>query len=183
AMRTTTRGTDAGEFAGRHVVVTVDGGRVNIRRRVAGRPKKGGRKHFVTEWREPKLLTVYVVDDEGKRDRTIAPVIDGTLGDADAVFELLTFHLLRMGAHAARHLTVAGDGAPWIWARTAALRTALGLPEDRVTEVVDWFHVVERLTEFAKARTKWTDEQREAWLTEQKDRLAEGDVESVEAAI
>jgi hypothetical protein len=183
AMRATTCGDDAGEFAGRHVVVTVDGGRVNIRRRVAGRPKKGGRKRFVTEWREPKLLTLYVVDDEGKRDRTVAPVIDGTLGDADAVFELIAFHLLRMGAHAARHVTFAGDGAPWIWARTAGLRKTLGLTEEKFTEVVDWYHVVERLSELASKQARWSDEERETWLSEQKERLAEGDVEAVETAL
>lgn len=183
AMQRTKRGNDEGEFAGRHVVATVDGGRVNIRRRVAGRPRKGGRKHFVTEWREPKVLTLYVVDEDGKRDRTVLPIIDGTLGDADAVFELLLFHLRRMGAHAARHVTLAGDGAPWIWARAAGLRESLGLSEDRFTEVIDWYHVVQRLSDFAKQHAKWTDEQREAWLTEQKDRLAEGDVEAIEASL
>ena len=149
----------------------------------AGRPREGDRKHFVTEWREPKLLTLYVVDDEGKRDRSVAPVIDGTLGDADAVFELIRFHLLRMGAHAATHVTVAGDGAPWIWTRTEGLRKSLGLPEGQFTEVVDWYHVVERLSELASRQTRWSDQERESWLSEQKERLAEGRVEEVEAAL
>jgi hypothetical protein len=181
AMRSTTSGNDAGAFVGRHVVVTVDGGRVNTRRRVAGRPPKGGRKNFVTEWREPKLLTLYVVDEDGKRDRKIPPVIDGTLGDADTVFDLIRYHLLRMGSHLAKHVTVAGDGAQWIWTRTEDLRRSLGLPPERFTEVVDWFHAVERLTDVAKRQLK--DEERVAWVAEQKDRLAGGSVEAVEAAI
>ena len=85
AMRETHVGNDDGEFVDRRVAVAVDGGRVCIRRRVAGRPRKGGRKHFVTEWREPKVITIYVVDDEGKRDKEVLPVTDATLGDADAV--------------------------------------------------------------------------------------------------
>lgn len=65
AMKDQQHGNDDGEFAGRRVVVTVDGGRINIRRRVGGRPKKGGRKHFETEWREPKILTLYVLGPDG----------------------------------------------------------------------------------------------------------------------
>ncbi len=42
AMRAQEGGCDDGPFAGRRVVAAVDGGRVNIRRRVAGRPRKGG---------------------------------------------------------------------------------------------------------------------------------------------
>jgi hypothetical protein len=32
----------------------------------------------VTEWREPKVLTLYVVGADGKRDRSVPSVIDGT---------------------------------------------------------------------------------------------------------
>ena len=109
--------------------MAVDGGRVRIRRRVAGRPRKGGRKRFVTEWREPKVVTIYVVDEEGKRDKHVLPVTDGTLGDADAVFALLRYHLLRLGVHRATDVTFLGDGAKWIWSRTSCscflLRSAL----------------------------------------------------------
>ncbi len=183
AMRATTEGNDAGEFAGRRVVAAVDGGRVNIRRRVAGRPKKGGRKHFVTEWREPKILTLYVIDDNGKRDRTVAPVIDGTLGDADAVFDLVRYHLLRMGAHLATELVVLGDGAKWIWNRVETLRQELKLPVERVTQIVDYYHVIERLTELARSRSRWSEERRAAWVSDQKEHLCEGRVEAVEASI
>lgn len=183
AMRAIVGGNDDGAYAGRRVVVAVDGGRVNIRRRVAGRPRKGGRKKFVTEWREPKLLTLYVLDENGKRDRTVEPVIDGTLGDADAAFDLVRYHLLRVGAHLATELVVVADGAKWIWNRTGELRQALGLPEDRVTEVVDYFHVAERLTELSKSRPRWSDDQRQAWLSEQKEHLNEGSIEEIEAAV
>src|SRR5690606_25018136 len=86
AMRSLKAGDPGGPFVGRRVVAAVDGGRVFIRRRTAGRPRKGGRKHFKTEWREPKILTLYVLDENGKRDRSVDCVIDGTLGDADAVY-------------------------------------------------------------------------------------------------
>lgn len=144
-MRQTKEGVDGGVFAGRKVVVTVDGGRINIRRRVAGRPRKGGRKRFVTEWREPKILTLYVMGDAGKRDKSVPPVIDGTLGDADAVYDLIRHHLLRLGGHQAAELALVGDGAVWIWNRGEELRKELGLPPEPFHEILDYFHAAERL--------------------------------------
>jgi len=172
-----------GPFAGRRVVAAVDGGRVNIRRRVAGRPRKGGRKKFETEWREPKILTLYVVDENGKRDRTIPSVIDGTLGNADAVFELLRYHLVRMGAKQAESLVFVSDGAKWIWNRTDKLRKALDLDVESFHEIVDYFHVVERLSDLSKTQSRWGEEVRMAWLLEQKKRLKRGDIEAIEDVV
>lgn len=184
AMKATSVGNESGEFIGLRVAVGVDGGRVNIRRRVAGRPRKGGRKHFVSEWREPKVLTVYALGDNGERDKRHRVMLDGTLGDADKVFRLLTYHLLRLGVHRAEQVVFLGDGAKWIWNRTDRLRQALGLSTDRFFEVLDYFHVVERLTKLASEKSRWSTEQRSAWVDEQKTRLMEGDVDAVaEAAV
>lgn len=172
-----------GELAGRRVVAAVDGGRVLVRRKVAGRPRKGGRKRFVTEWREPKVVTIYVIGDDGKRDRSIPSVIDGTLGDADAAFELLSYHLLRLGAKEATEVTLVGDGATWIWNRATWLRERLGLPTDRFHEVVDYFHAVERLGAVVKAQEGLSEQQRTSWLSELKRRLKAGSVEGVELAL
>ncbi|MDP6408273.1 MAG: hypothetical protein QGI46_02755, partial [Planctomycetota bacterium] len=181
AMRAQQGGDDDGEFAGRRVVVTVDGGRINIRRRVAGRPKKGGRKRFETDWREPKVLTLYVLGDDGKRDRRVRSVIDGTMGDADAVFDLIRYHLLRLGAHKATDVALVGDGALWIWKRASWLREQLGLPVERFHEIVDYFHAVERLGDFAKSRTRWSEERQREWLAFQKKRLKAGEIEDIES--
>lgn len=182
AIVDTIEGNPDGAFAGRRVVAAVDGGRVQIRRRVAGRPKKGGRKHFVTEWREPKILTLYVLNADGKRDRSVPSVIDGTLGDADAVFDLLRYHLLRMGAHLAAELTLIGDGAEWIWNRAEGLRRSVGVAKERFHEVLDYFHAVERLGELSKAHMPGDEAARLSWLHEQKQRLKAGDTEDIEAA-
>jgi len=171
-----------GELSGRRVIATVDGGRVLLRHRVAGRPRKGGRKRFITEWREPKVLTIYVVDAHGKRDRTVASVIDGTLGDANDVFALMRYHLLRLGAHEATELALVGDGAPWIWARAEALRAHLKLPPERFHQVIDYFHVVERLGELA-ALQGWSDDERNLWLGQQKRALKTCPIEVVEQAV
>lgn len=180
-MRAQKQGADDGPFAGRRVVAAVDGGRVLIRKRLSGRPKKGGRRRFETEWREPKVLTIYVLDPDGSRDRSVASVIDGTLGDADAVFALLEYHLRRMGAHRATELTLIGDAAPWIWNRAEGLRSRLGIPTERFAEIVDYFHAVERLCELSKAHIHDGEETRLQWLREQKRRLKLGRIEELEA--
>jgi len=182
-IRSTLESATTGPLAGRRVVAAVDGGRINVRRRVPGRPKKGGRKKFVTEWREPKVLTIYVVGPDGKRDRTIPPVLDGTMGDADAVFELLAYHLMRLGVASATELVLVGDGAPWIWARGQRLRERVGVCAERFIEIVDYFHVSERLSEVADAQTEWSEEERKAWLRRQKDQLKLGNVETIEGAL
>ena len=169
---------DDGPFAGRRIVATIDGGRLQVRKRVGGRPKKGGRKRFVTEWREPKVLTVYVLGEDGRRDRKVPSIIDGTLGNADAAFELLVHHLRRVGAHKAQDLTVVGDAASWIWKRAPELRKTLGLDEDRFEQVVDYFHAVQRLSEFSKSQG-WSEDYRTDWYATQKRRLKEGDVDGL----
>lgn len=183
AMEATEEGVPGGPFAGKRVVAAVDGGRLQVRKRVPGRPRKGGRKRFETEWREPKVLTIYVLNDDGSRDRSIPSVIDATLGDADAVFRLMRYHLLRLGAHEAAQLTLIGDGAKWIWNRAEGLRIGLGLSADRFHEIVDYFHVVERLGELSKTQSRWGEEVRQTWLREQKRRLKAGEVEDIEAVV
>lgn len=175
-----------GPLSGHRVVVALDGGRVQIRRRVAGRPKKGGRKHFVTEWREPKVITIYRLDGEGRMDRSkgAVRVIDGTLGDADDAFALALYYLKKLGAHQASHLTVIGDGAEWIWNRSRSLMAALGLKAEQYKEILDYFHASERLSDFSKAAFRSRkEEERLAWLHVQKKLLKAGDVEAIEASI
>ncbi|MCL2711384.1 MAG: hypothetical protein FWE95_10940 [Planctomycetaceae bacterium] len=37
--------------------------------------------HYKTDWREPKLLCIYFLDENGNVDRTIPPILDGTMGN------------------------------------------------------------------------------------------------------
>ncbi|GCL36100.1 hypothetical protein SR1949_12000 [Sphaerospermopsis reniformis] len=63
------------------VVIAVDGGRTRIRIPKKGRPRaKTNRRGFTGEWIEPKLLTIYVVNEQGKKVKTSAIPItnDGT---------------------------------------------------------------------------------------------------------
>ena len=72
--------------AGRRVVSSSDGGRLRLRETKRGPKTKKGRGRYTGAWREPKVLLVYVVHEEGKRDARFVPVMDATLKGPDAVF-------------------------------------------------------------------------------------------------
>src|SRR5262249_990067 len=107
------------EMAGQHVVAQVDGGRVRIRTQVETKKRKGvkHRRKIRVEWREPKLLILYLSDRKGRMLRGTRPWIDGTMNGPDHLMELLAFHLHRLGAARAKAGSFVSDGAPWIWNR------------------------------------------------------------------
>lgn len=183
AMETSTH-QPSGPFAGKHVVACIDGGRLCVRKSLVGRPKKGGRRKFRKDWREPKVLTLYVIDPTtGRRDKTIRSVIDATLGDATQAFAILLHHMQRMGVADAEHVTFAADGGRWIWSHLPSLWSALGIPKARRTEVLDFFHAIERVYDFAQSRVGWSEKKAARWAQTQKRRLKRGHVEKVIAAI
>lgn len=124
------------EFAGKRLAVGIDGGRIRVRTvvetiRVGGKKK---RKKFKIEWREPKVMILFEIDQEGRMVRGSRPVIDGTLQGPDALIELVAFHLHRMGAAKAKVVIFLADGAPWIWARLDWVVAQAKLGPARVVE-------------------------------------------------
>src|SRR3990172_10633393 len=102
---------------GRSVVISVDGGRLRVRRDKAGARTPKGRRRYHTDWREPLLLHVYLLGADGRMDRTFTPLIDGTLGGAHALFEMLRLYLPLFNAQQPTRVLLIADGAPWIWTR------------------------------------------------------------------
>jgi len=163
------------ELAGKHVAVCVDGGRLRVRVNPEdGRRNAKGHLEYEAQWREPKLFTVYVLDENGKKARGTETFIDGTLGDADAAFELLLGQLKVLGADLAKHVSLHGDGADWIWNRGEALRIGLGLRTDQFSEVVDRYHAVEYLGTASKNGTWSGDSTRTKWVKRAKNKLDAG---------
>ena len=70
-----------GALAGKHVAVSVDGGRLRVRKpKTRGRKRKNGRLGFTAPWQEPKLLTIREIDAKGRISDEFQAVIDGTMG-------------------------------------------------------------------------------------------------------
>jgi hypothetical protein len=161
---------------GRRVVVSTDGGRVRIRTNKRGKRTKKGRRRYRTDWREPKLLAIYVVDGQGKIEREFTPVLDGTLKGPDAVFRLIEFYLCELHIKAATKVLFIADGARWIWNRVGALWKRLGLKAEQCMELVDFYHVVEHLGTLADLKKGWSKKLKRGWITRQVNRLKRGKV-------
>jgi hypothetical protein len=167
-----------GSLAGKRVVISTDGGRVRIRKNKRGQKTKKGRSRYRTDWREPKLLVIYVVDEKGRLTQEFAPVIDGTLQGPDEVFRLIEFYLSQLEIGRAAEVLFIADGAKWIWQRVTQLWQRLGLTGIRCRELVDFYHVVEHVYALAALNTSWRASQRKRWATRQRRRLWRGELKA-----
>ena len=134
------------EFEGKRIVAQLDGGRIRLRkvtRRQKGKGKhKKQKRRYKGTWREPKVLTIYEVDDRGRLARRSRARIDGTFAGPDEVMELLAMHLHRLGAARAEVVVFVADGAPWIWERLPWVIRRVGIEEKRVAYALDWCHAL-----------------------------------------
>lgn len=178
-QKLTTQGslTVAGNVSGRRIVVSLDGGRVRLRERRRGKTKKG-RKRFSPQWREPRLFIIYAVDDEGRMADDFPPVIDGTLGSCDQLFAMLLAYLRGLNLTAAARVLFVADGAAWIWRRIPKLVKSLGLRDDQVQQLIDFWHAMEYLGKIAESKSL-TGARKKHWLTIQKKRLRRGEIGTV----
>ena len=175
----------AGSLRGHRVVIAVDGGRMRLRtpRRRGRRRKDTGHRGFSAPWREPKVLTIYFIDDKGRKQRKTLSLYDATLGDADALFALVVGYLRLLGAHEAAQLVLLGDGARWIWDRVDELLQAVGIAPERFVAIVDYYHAVEHLRHVTELLSGWSATQRRRFVKHYKRVLRRGEVEEVIAAI
>ena len=168
-----------GSLAGRRVVISTDGGRLRVRKNKRGKRTAKGRARYRTDWREPKLLVIYVVNEKGRIAQEFAPVMDGTLQGPDEVFRLMEFYLRQLDIGQAKEVLFIADGAKWIWLRVAQLWKRLGLAGVvRCRELVDFYHVVEHVYALAALNKSWRARERKRWATRQRRRLWRGELKA-----
>jgi hypothetical protein len=170
---------------GKRVVVSVDGGRINIREpKTRGRKRKSGRRGYEANWREPKLLTIYVLDEEGRKVvSTDVPLVqDGTLLGLEEFLALLRAYLQELGIAQAEAVVLIGDGAPWIWENVPPLLRELGCRPEQITEVLDYYHASEHLHTLAEALFGHTS-QAKGWARQWARRLKRGCARSLLAEV
>lgn len=134
------------EWKDKRVGCAIDGGRIRTRvvvRKQKGRGKaKKRRRKMRVEWREPKVLIIFEMNDKGRMQAGTRPWIDATFRGPDACLELLAMHLHRLGAARAEAVAFLADGAPWIWDRLEWVEQRVGLEPERVAKVLDCCHAV-----------------------------------------
>lgn len=165
---------------GRSIVLSTDGGRLRIRSAKQGRKSKRKRGRYKTDWREPKLLIIYVVNDVGRVDKKMLPIIDGTLKGPDVLFALMHIYLRSLNLNEVDQILFVADGAPWIWESVQLVRVMLNLRAScKIIELIDFYHVVQHLYVFAELKRKWSRKKRKQWVTRQKRLLKNGGVQEL----
>ncbi len=127
-------------FKNKRIVITIDGGR--IRTRLA---KRGCRKGFHTDWKEPKLFKIHEIGDDGRKRKKGFVSCDGTIDGPDALIRLPATELVMHGASEAEKVMVIADGATWIWNHIDELLELAGIDPGRATRILDFYHAAEHL--------------------------------------
>jgi hypothetical protein len=172
------------DLRGGTVVIGIDGGRLRERRRKRGRKPAGQRRQgYHTDWREPKLFTLYLLDEQGELVKRFAPVHDATLGDHEALFAVLEAYLRALDLAAVKRLVFCGDGAPWIWSGVEALCRRLSLEQARVVEVLDYTHAKQNLQELIDLVPARVQAQQPHLGTTWKELLWQGELDQLHQAL
>ena len=171
------------DITGRRVVISMDGGRIRMKEKKRGPKTKKGRNRYNGAWREPKLFIIYVVDSEGKMERSFSPIMDAVMQGPDPMYQLLQSYLGQIEITKADKVLFVADGARWIWNRISELVHHLGLNSGQVYELIDFYHAVEHLGKVASLRKSWTAKERKSWLQKHRKLLQQGEVEKVISAV
>ena len=98
---------------GQRVVIAADSGRTRIRIDKKGRRNsKTNRRGFTGEWVKPKVLTIYTVDEKGKKIKNgeIPIINDGTYEDYKEFLKILEMYLVSLGINQAKQVLLIADG-------------------------------------------------------------------------
>jgi len=191
------------EVAGLRVTVQIDGGRTKIRGPLReatpepekrdekgnivppvvsdapGRSKARAKQSFDAEWREPKLVTIFVHDNKGRMVKKSKATIDGTFTGPNAMAEIVAMHLHRLGAAKAKSITFVSDGAVWIWDRITTIVKQAKIPETvKIYQVLDNCHAVHHVS-LALKTVGLSDSDRMASYRDLRSRLRNGEWRSV----
>ena len=171
------------QLEGRTLVIGIDGGRLRERRTKRGRKKKGQKRQgYHTDWKEPKLFTLYVLDQQGNVVKEFSPLHDATMGDHVEVFALLEQYLNALDLSGVARVVFCGDGAPWIWSGVEALCVKLGMDANQIYQVIDYTHAkqnLQQIVELIPKRVKHRDKIAEEW----KALLWKGDIQGLSQSI
>lgn len=170
---------------GLRLLICVDGGKIRERINKKGRRRKGSRMHgFYASWREPRLITICLVDENGKKLKGVDPIYDGTIADHTMVMDLIGRYLEQINVHQAESITFCADGAQWIWTGVNCLIKDLKLKN--VNRVLDYTHAKQNLKEIVdlihQAKGVWKY-QYEKTQTKFQTWLWQGDVKAMEAYV
>ena len=171
------------QITGRKIVVSVDGGRLRIRKNKTGPKTKKNRTRYSTEWREPKLLCIYFLDENGNVDRSIPPVLDGTMQHVNEIFKMLCCYLAMLSMNGETEVQYISDGADCLWKRVQLVEKTVRENGGRFYCLLDYYHMKGYLHNMAKAMKDGTKTKRTMWIHRMTNLLFSGDKTSFEREV
>jgi hypothetical protein len=130
---------------GMKILICVDGGRIRERCAKRGKRKKGQKRQgYSTDWFEPRLLTISQFDQDGKKIKSVSPILDGSCGSLDDFFKLLKEYLLWINCDEASEIIFCADGGKGIWPRIDKLISELGLTNAK--QILDYTHAKQNIS-------------------------------------
>jgi len=126
------------------ILICVDGGRIRERLKKRGKRKTGQKMQgYSTEWFEPRLLTISQFDTDGKKIKSVSPILDGSCGSLDDFFDLLKEYLSSINLDEASEIIFSADGGKGIWPRIDKLIAELDL--SRAKRILDYTHAKQNI--------------------------------------
>lgn len=165
----------------KRVVISADGGRSRlIEYKGRKRNQKTNRRPYKGEWREPKLLTIYAVDEQGKKIKTgeVPITNDGTFEDSKEFLVILEMYLVELGINQAQEVLFIADGTEWMWKDIPPLIKRLVADSTKTFYLQDFYHVTEHLSSFAQAAFS-KDNEKKAWFKQARSKLRKGKSEQL----
>jgi hypothetical protein len=171
------------EIQDKKIVVSIDGGRIRIRRDKKGSKTKKDRKRYSTDWREPKLLCIYFLEENGEIDRSIPSVLDGTMAHVDEIFKMLCGYLSMLPISSQTEVLFISDGAGSLWKRVHLVEQVVRNKGGHFHCLLDYYHMKGYLHEMSGAAKDWTPKNRRQWIGHMTGFLFSGDNVSFEREV
>ncbi len=163
------------------LLICVDGGRARERCPKPGPRKKGQKRQgYYTEWFEPRLLIISQFDEDGKKIKSVSPIIDGSSGSLEEFFELLKKYLLSINLDEASEIVFCADGGTGIWPRTEKLINDLKLSNAK--QILDYTHAKQNMNAVKKIVTdtlKLSDKESKKISKQFREMLWNGDINGI----
>jgi hypothetical protein len=178
-------GEEVWQNPGNRILICVDGGRIRERCKKRGKPGKDQKRQgYHTEWFEPRLLTISLFDENGKKLKSVNPILDGSCGTMEDFFALLKKYLLWLNLDDAAEIAFCADGGNGIWPGIEKLIDELGLINAK--RILDYTHAKQNISIVKKAIIDGLNltEKEQCKLSEQmKELLWSGSIDEISALV
>ena len=180
-IRIDCQGDEVWQKPGLRILICVDGGRLRERRKKRGKRKNGQKRQgYSTKWIEPRLLTIGQFGEDGKKIKSVSPILDGSCGSLDDFFELLKGYLLSINLDEASEIVFCADGGTGIWPRTDKLISELDLANAK--RIIDYTHAKQTIAMVKKLiadALKLSDKQSRILSKQVRELLWNGDIDGI----